>query len=55
MHVLAPLIIGFTLIILFFVYEALVPKEPTLPLDILSNRTSLSGCVIHVCGSAYRT
>ena len=44
-HVLAPLIIGFFLILLFFVYEALVPKQPTLPLDILSNRTSLSGCV----------
>ncbi|CDO75123.1 hypothetical protein BN946_scf185010.g48 [Trametes cinnabarina] len=42
-HVLAPLIIGVILILGFFVYEALVPSEPTLPFDILKNRTSLGG------------
>ena len=42
-HVLGPLIVGFIFIGLFFVYEFLVPKEPSLPLDILSNRTSLGG------------
>ncbi|KAJ3004101.1 hypothetical protein NUW54_g4970 [Trametes sanguinea] len=42
-HVLAPLIIGLVLIALFFVYEALVPTEPTTPLDILRHRSALSG------------
>ncbi|TBU25225.1 iron permease [Dichomitus squalens] len=42
-HVLAPLIIGFVFIALFFVYETFGPKDPTLPFDILSNRTSFSG------------
>ncbi|EJF56221.1 iron permease [Dichomitus squalens LYAD-421 SS1] len=42
-HVLAPLIVGFSFIALFFLYESLVPKEPTLPFDVLANRTSFSG------------
>ncbi|KAI8982712.1 iron permease [Trametes punicea] len=42
-HVLAPLIIGLILILVFFIYENFVPKEPTTPLDILQNRTALSG------------
>ncbi|OSC98516.1 iron permease [Trametes coccinea BRFM310] len=42
-HVLAPLIIGGIFLVLFFVYETLVPREPTLPLDVLANRTSFSG------------
>ncbi|KAI0648730.1 iron permease [Trametes meyenii] len=42
-HVLAPLIIGGVFIVLFFLYELFVPKEPTLPFDVLSNRSSLSG------------
>ncbi|RDB31043.1 Efflux pump FUS6 [Hypsizygus marmoreus] len=41
--VLTPLIIGFTLIITFFVYELKVPTEPTIPFEILRNRTSLGG------------
>ncbi|KAI9000562.1 iron permease [Trametes punicea] len=42
-HVLAPLIIGVVLILVFFLYENLVPTEPTTPLDILRDRTALSG------------
>ncbi|KAI9056781.1 iron permease [Trametes sanguinea] len=44
-HVLGPLIIGFIFLGAFFVYEFMVPKEPTLPLDIMANRTSLSGYI----------
>ncbi|KAI0667888.1 iron permease [Trametes maxima] len=42
-HVLAPLIIGGIFIAGFFLYEMFGPKDPTLPFDVLSNRTSLSG------------
>ncbi|KAL7279419.1 hypothetical protein ACG7TL_007261 [Trametes sanguinea] len=42
-HVLAPLIIGLALIVLFFFYEALVPPEPTTPLDLLRHMAALSG------------
>ncbi|KAI0656482.1 MFS multidrug transporter [Cubamyces menziesii] len=42
-HVLAPLIIGGVLIVSFFLYETFVPREPTLPLDVIKNRTSLGG------------
>ncbi|KAI0667884.1 iron permease [Trametes maxima] len=42
-HVLAPLIIGGFFIVAFFIYEMFVPKDPSLPFDVLSNRTSLSG------------
>jgi len=42
-QVLAPLITGLAALVAFVVYEALVPIEPTLPVDILKNRTSLSG------------
>lgn len=45
-HVLAPLIIGFVFIALFFLYEFFVPKDPTLPFDVLANRTSFSGYVL---------
>ncbi|RDX42369.1 iron permease [Lentinus brumalis] len=44
-HVLAPLIVGVVLILLFFVYEALVPREPTTPLDVLKSATALSGYI----------
>ncbi|KAI9001454.1 iron permease [Trametes punicea] len=44
-HVLAPLIIGAVLMACFFVFEYFVPKEPTLPFDIMANRTSLSGYI----------
>ncbi|KAI0655295.1 iron permease [Cubamyces menziesii] len=42
-HVLVPLIVGISLILIFFLYEVLVPAEPTLPSEVLANRTSLSG------------
>ncbi|KAJ7435210.1 iron permease [Mycena galericulata] len=42
-QVLAPLIIGLALIVIFIIYEAKVPVSPTIPRDVVSNRTSLSG------------
>ncbi|KAJ7701234.1 iron permease [Mycena rosella] len=45
-EVLAPLIIGLSLLVVFAVYEAKVPTRPTIPLDVISNRTSLSGQVL---------
>lgn len=42
-HVLAPLILGGALIAAFLAYEVSVPREPTVPLDILKNRTSFGG------------
>ncbi|KAJ7487867.1 iron permease [Mycena latifolia] len=42
-EVLAPLTIGLTLLAVFVVYEAKVPNRPTIPLDVVGNRTSLSG------------
>ncbi|KAJ7040778.1 MFS general substrate transporter [Mycena alexandri] len=45
-EVLAPLIIGFSLMFLFAVYEAKIPSRPTIPLDVIGNRTSLSGHVL---------
>ena len=45
---LVTLIIGFVLIGVFFVYEWLVPKEPSIPWEVVSNRTSLSACVLVV-------
>ncbi|KAH9933608.1 iron permease [Epithele typhae] len=44
-HVLGPLILGFILVFLFFVYETFVAKSPALPFDILANRTSLAGYI----------
>ncbi|KAJ7644807.1 iron permease [Roridomyces roridus] len=41
-QVLAPLIIGLVLLVVFAVYEAKVPVSPTIPRDIVANRTSLS-------------
>jgi hypothetical protein len=41
-EVLAPLIIGFALLGVFAVYEAKVPIWPTIPSDVVGNRTSLS-------------
>lgn len=42
-QVLAPLIIGLVLIVAFFVYEWKVAKEPTIPWEVLNNRTSVGG------------
>ena len=39
------LIIGFSLIGIFFIYEWLVPKEASIPWDVVSNRTSVSAYV----------
>ena len=44
-HTLATLIVGFVLMGAFFVYEWLVPKEPSIPWEVVSNRTPLSACV----------
>ncbi|KIP04433.1 hypothetical protein PHLGIDRAFT_120696 [Phlebiopsis gigantea 11061_1 CR5-6] len=44
-QVLAPLIIGLALIAGFMVYEAKIPREPTVPWVILSNRTTVGGYV----------
>jgi len=44
-QVLAPLIIGFSLLFVFALYEVKVPSRPTIPLDVVRNRTSLSGHV----------
>ncbi|GJE93488.1 MFS general substrate transporter [Phanerochaete sordida] len=42
-QVLAPLIIGLALIVVFLIYEGKVPKEPTIPWEVLSNRTTIGG------------
>ncbi|KAJ7487875.1 major facilitator superfamily domain-containing protein [Mycena latifolia] len=44
-EVLAPLTISLSLLVVFVVYEAKVPSQPTIPLDVVGNRTSLSGQV----------
>ena len=44
-QVLGPLISGLLLVALAFVYELKVPTEPTIPFQILANRTSLGGFV----------
>ncbi|KAJ7254595.1 iron permease [Mycena rebaudengoi] len=41
-QVLIPLIIGLFLLLVFTFYEARVPRLPTIPSDILENRTSMS-------------
>ncbi|KAJ7595480.1 iron permease [Mycena floridula] len=40
--VLVPLILGLVLLGVFLLYEFKVPLEPTIPYDVVSNRTSLS-------------
>ncbi|KAI0701971.1 iron permease [Cytidiella melzeri] len=44
-EVLAPLIIGLALIVVFLYYEGVVPKEPTIPWEILSNRTTVGAYI----------
>ncbi|KDR69579.1 hypothetical protein GALMADRAFT_77246 [Galerina marginata CBS 339.88] len=41
--VLVPLIVGLALVVVFIIYEAKVPREPTIPWEVISNRTSFSG------------
>ena len=42
-HVLAPLILGIVIIIIFCVFEVYVPKKPTVPFKVIANRTTASG------------
>lgn len=42
-QVLAPLLIGVVLMLAFVAYEANVPKVPTIPFKILTNRTTIGG------------
>ena len=42
-QVLAPLVIGLVLILVFILYEKMVPREPTIPWEILNNASVLSG------------
>ncbi|KAF8810805.1 MFS general substrate transporter [Phlegmacium glaucopus] len=44
-HVLVPLILGVVGLFAFMVYEVMVPAEPTVPLRIIANRTSISGYI----------
>ncbi|KAJ7171237.1 iron permease [Mycena filopes] len=41
-EVLAPMVVGLSLLIAFGIYEAKIPARPTIPLDVIGNRTSLS-------------
>jgi hypothetical protein len=41
-QVLVPLILGFALIVVFVFYEGRVPSVPTMPWDILRNRTTVA-------------
>ncbi|KAI0784111.1 iron permease [Abortiporus biennis] len=45
-QVLAPLIIGLILIVAFIYYESKVAREPTIPWDIINNRTSLASFIM---------
>lgn len=42
---LVPLIVGVVGLVVFLAYEAYLAKEPTVPIHLLQNRTSLSGYV----------
>ncbi|KAH8818714.1 iron permease [Flagelloscypha sp. PMI_526] len=44
-HVLAPLVIGLALLVVFIVYQRYIPSQPTVPRDIVSNRTNISAYV----------
>ncbi|KAH8829805.1 major facilitator superfamily domain-containing protein [Flagelloscypha sp. PMI_526] len=49
-HVLAPLIIGLALIVIFMIHQRYIPSQPTVPRDIVGNRTTFSaylGTFIH--------
>ncbi|KAH8833360.1 major facilitator superfamily domain-containing protein [Flagelloscypha sp. PMI_526] len=49
-HVLAPLIVGLALIVVFLAHQKFVAKFPTVPWDVLSDRTVLSaffGTFVH--------
>ncbi|KAI0742414.1 major facilitator superfamily domain-containing protein [Daedaleopsis nitida] len=40
-HVIATMIVGFVLIVAFFVYEWFLAKEPSVPWEVVSNRTTV--------------
>ncbi|THH00030.1 hypothetical protein EW026_g2414 [Hermanssonia centrifuga] len=42
-QVLAPLIVGLALIGVFLLYEGKIPREPAIPWEVLSNRTTVGG------------
>jgi len=42
-QVLAPLLVGFALLISFGLYESRIPKQPIVPPSLFKNRTALSG------------
>ncbi|KAH8832958.1 major facilitator superfamily domain-containing protein [Flagelloscypha sp. PMI_526] len=42
-HVLGPLVVGMVLIVLFLVHQRYIPSQPTIPWDVVSNRTTFSG------------
>ncbi|KAJ7279696.1 iron permease [Mycena rebaudengoi] len=44
-QVLAPLIIGLLLLVVFAVYEANIPIRPTIPSDLLTTRTGISAII----------
>ncbi|TBU37746.1 major facilitator superfamily domain-containing protein [Dichomitus squalens] len=44
-HTLATLVIGFVFIGMFFVYERLVPNEPSIPWEVVSDRTTLAAYI----------
>lgn len=44
-QVLVPLVLGLFLVCAFLLYEAKIPREPTIPWEVLANRTSFGGYV----------
>ncbi|KAJ7857215.1 MFS multidrug transporter [Mycena leptocephala] len=44
-RVLTPLIAGFTLMVAFVIYEKYVPRVPTMPWDVVTNRTALASLI----------
>lgn len=44
-HVLVPLIVGIAILVAFMAYEGIVPKQPLVPLRVLSTFTGISGYI----------
>jgi hypothetical protein len=44
-RVLTPLIAGFTLMVAFVIYEKYVPRVPTMPWEVVTNRTALASLI----------
>ena len=49
-HTLATMIIGLVLMGAFFVYEWLVPQDPSIPWEVVGNRTTVSAYVLLFSG-----